>query len=348
MAGAAESIKKAIALRESLVASANDTLDDRLRLARCYSNLSDLLSEPESMEYARKALEIHEALRAADPSNNKIMNEAGAGYHIMGQRFADAGDLAGALENWREMQEIYKALSESDPSNSMYRKSYALSCKRVGAVQIRTGELAAAEENYRRAIEMEEPLIAADPNNAANRFDFSYTLSDLGLILRQTKDYAGALQYYRRALAIREELSSADPKNVRARLALAITYYRIGYILKETGDYGSAVEPFRKSLQVREALLAADPTNNQYKKDVVDTHCWLASVHLAAASSANTRADDRAARWAEARAGYQRALDLWNVFIKQGVEPTNVDCPPEELNRQIANCEAGLRKSARQ
>ncbi len=277
-AGAAESFKKAAALRESLVASGGATVDDRLGLARTYAGLSDVLGDPANMEYARKAQEIHEALLAADPSNHKLRGAAGVSYYTVGQLLASARDLAGALENFRKALDIYKALSESDPTNQLHRRNYALSCKSVGGTLILTGDLAAGEENYRRALELEEALIAADPNNAASRLDLSFTLSDLGWILRLTKDYAGALQNYHRALAIREELSAADPKDVRVRLALSTTYSKIGLILKDTEDFAGAMEQYRKALEIRETMSAADPSNNEYKQKVADSHCWIAGV----------------------------------------------------------------------
>lgn len=338
-AAALVSFKKAVAIRESLVASVAASIGDQLGLARSYSDLSRIVGAPENTEYANKALKIHETLLAAHPENEKVRSEAGISYHNAGLRLSGAGDFAGALENYRKTQAIYKALWEGEPTNPGYRRDFAHGCKRVGAVLIRTGDLNAAAENYRRALELEDASIAADPNNASIRLDLSFTLSDLGFILRKQKDYAGALQNTQRSLAIREELSAADPKDIRARVALATSHGKIATILEETEDYAGALDHYQKGLEIKEALAAANPADTSLKADVAECLLWIGGAHEGAASKPTAGASERRRHWQEARSAYQRALDISSGMVSKGLK-VSAECQPDNLAKHIAKCEA--------
>jgi eukaryotic-like serine/threonine-protein kinase len=340
-AGAAESLRKAIAIRESLVASRAADVEDRVSLSESYSRLSSVLSGPESLESALKGQAILESLLAADPNNERLLMAAGSSYQSVGQYLSGSGDYAGAIANYRKMQTIYQTLAESSTANVTNRHDLALACKKVGAVLIVTGDLAAATENYNRALEIERALIASHPDNATMRLDMSYTLSDLALIHRKSKDYPGALKFGRESMAIREELCAADPKDQRSRSALAAIYTRVGNILLESEDFEGAFQYLKKSLEIKEASISESSPAD--KASISEDYCSIGETHAAAAVSPKLPPSERRRHWQDARSAFQRALDMNRDLFKQGVH-ISADCTPDQLTRQIARCEAELRK----
>src|SRR6185295_15787366 len=194
--------------------------------------------------------------------------------------------------------------------------------------------------NYDRSLQIERTLIAANPDNASMRLDISYTLSDLALIHRKSKDYPGALRFGLESMAIREELCAADPKDKRARNALAAIYSRVGNILSWSEDYEAAVRYIKKALEIREAR-AGEMQVDKYS--ISEDYCSIGQTHAAAAASAKVRATERRLHWQEARSAFQRALEMNDDSVKQGLS-NSAECTPDQLTRQISRCEAELRK----
>lgn len=346
-AGATVSLKKAIAILESLVTTTAGTVEDRRQLADLYSRVSTVLdvNSPEKIEYARKGLQTLDQLLAADPANEKLQLSAGVSYNFIGQQLAANRDFDGALENYRKMQAIDQGLVTSDPTNKTYQHDLALASKKIGAVLlISTGDLAAAAESYGRALEIERALVASDANNASGRLDLSYTLSDLALLLRRTKDFDGALRFAREAMAIREELAAADPKDVRARNSLASICSRIGNILEEMQDFDGALQYFRRSLEILEKTSPAeDAADARVKSDVAESLFSIGTALEEIASKATTPAGERRRHWQEARSAYQRALEISSGLASKGLK-FNPDCQPDNLAKRIAKCETELQK----
>ena len=340
-AGAAGSLRKAIAIRESLNSSRAATVEDRVALAESYNRLSSVLAGPERLESALKGQANLESLLAADPNNERLLMSAGSSYQSVGQYFSGSGDLAGALANYRKMQSIFQTLAESGTANASNKHDLALACKKVGAVLIATGDLAAAAENYNRALEIEGALIASHPDNASMRLDISYTLSDLALIHRKSKDYPGALKFGRESMAIREELCAADPKDQRARTALAAIYSRVGNIMFEAEDFEGALKHLRRSLEIKEATISE--SSPAEKASIEDDYCSIGLTHAAAAASTRTGASERRRHWQDARSAFQRALDMNSDLEKHGVH-VSAECTTDQLTQRIARCEAELRK----
>lgn len=341
-AGAAESFRKAIAIRESLVASRAGTDEDRAKLAETYTRLCSVIpTGPEGLDYALKGRAILDALLAADPSNENLLTLAGISYGVLGQYSASSSDLAGALASYRKMQTVYQTLTESVTAPSSSRHDLAYACKKVGAVLIATGDLGAAGENYARALEIERGLVASDPNNATVRLDMSYTLSDLALIHRKSKDYPGALKFGRESMAIREELCAADPKDKRAQNALAAIYVRVGNILSWSEDYENALRYIKKGLEIRES----SPSENVQRDrlNILEDYCSFGQTHAAAAESPKVQTSERRHHWQDARSAFQRALGMNTELLKQGLH-SSADCPSDQLIQRIAHCDAELAK----
>lgn len=346
-AGALDSYRKALALRQSLGATGQATVEDRRLLAATYSKLSALGSDSAArMDYARKALEIRESLSAAEPQNALLRSSLAISYHDMGLALSASGNVTDALESYRKMKGIYEALSAADAGNTRWRRNLALACKRVAALLEITGDLSGSIIDYRRAVEIDEASATADPANAQARLDLSFSLSGVGSILLKTNDAAGALEKYQRALVIRQALAAADPRDARTRDALAGTYRRLGAVAERTGDTSAAIENYRKALAIAEDLSTADPLNAEHNVMLADASCNIANLYLAIGSDAKTPATRSPENLREARSWYQRGLKVLLELKERGIEPgVLTEYTPDQVSKQVERCDALLSRS---
>jgi tetratricopeptide (TPR) repeat protein len=112
-------------------------------------------------------------------------------------------------------------------------------------------------------------------------------------------------------------------------------------IMFDSEDFEGALNHFRRSLQIKEAKISESSPAD--KASILDDYCSIGQTHAAAAPSARMGAGDRRRHWQDARSAFQRALDMNSDLEKQGVH-VGGQCGPDELTRQIARCEAELRK----
>jgi eukaryotic-like serine/threonine-protein kinase len=125
-AGALESHRKALAIREALAAKAPTNVEVRRDLAHSYVLVGDALAatgdQSGALESYRKSLAARELLTAADSANTQRRYEVAVSHQKIGDtlgnpRFPNLGDTAEALESYRKMLAIFEALLTSNSTN---------------------------------------------------------------------------------------------------------------------------------------------------------------------------------------------------------------------------------------
>ncbi len=101
-----------------------------------------------------------------------------------------------------------------------------------------------------------------------------------------------------------------------------------------------ALESYRKALTYYEALKAANPRVGADS----ELYANLGKVHTMLASDAKIPPAERIGHWREARGWYQRSLDAWLDRRHRGMINKDNANKPEEVAREIAKCDAALRK----
>ncbi|MGH9721866.1 MAG: protein kinase domain-containing protein, partial [Bryobacteraceae bacterium] len=208
---AAESYRKAIALREALAAADSENPRWREALAWTYGRHAAVLrvmgDSRGSLEFERKALAIREALLAAAPSAERELAVA-ANYTTLGANLSQIGDWQGVLETRKQALELYRKIVARDPTNRSNRRGLALAESRLGGILLHNGEVPAATRHYREALRMEMALASENPTDPQIRMSLASAHVSLGGALHQSSDYAGALTNYRIALGIQEEIAA--------------------------------------------------------------------------------------------------------------------------------------------
>jgi hypothetical protein len=76
------------------------------------------------------------------------------------QHFPNAGDLTGALQQYRLSQEILQARAAADATNLITRRCLGLIYERLGTILKMQGELGAALDSYRTSLALREAFVA--------------------------------------------------------------------------------------------------------------------------------------------------------------------------------------------
>jgi tetratricopeptide (TPR) repeat protein len=279
-AGALRHYQQALRLAEAFVAAHPTQVQARHTLAVIYQKLSDLQAwtgdVPGAVATGHKSLTLFAALAEADPlqvaaQQTLVRSHLKLGDVLGNPLFPNAGDLAGALQQYHCALELCQALAAADATNLTTRRSLGLVYERLGTIVKAQGELPTALHHFRTSLALRTAFAADYPAHADGRRDLGVGYEKIGDTLLLLGDLPGALAHYRQSLPIFDALAAADPHNAQARHSLAISYEKLVEVLTQTGDAPGALSLARQSLALREALATADPLNVRFRTALAQT-----------------------------------------------------------------------------
>jgi eukaryotic-like serine/threonine-protein kinase len=285
-AGATESYRKAIILREQLPPSPENLLD----LSRSYFRFSGVLriagDYQGGIDYDLKALAIREKLFKSDPGNLALLRLLAASHTSLGGSYYHVGNNEAVLTHRSKAHELAgQLLNSPEPTAADYRL-YMLAGVRMGSALVRAGQLAAALRHYEQSLAASEAGLKRFPGSPPIRLTRATTLQARGSIWLEQRWFNEALADYRAARDLYETLHNADPKDARTSFMLANAHYRIGIALTAAGRPAAAIPEIQTSLTMREELAARDPANAGARAEV--------AMSLAAMADANAGLGQRA------------------------------------------------------
>jgi non-specific serine/threonine protein kinase/serine/threonine-protein kinase len=264
-AGAIESYRKSLAIREKLAGDNPSSVEDRRNLAFIYGRLGDVVwgkgDTETALEVYSKAIAIGEQMQANSQLDFQSSRLLWSNYRDYAYALAQSGNLASALESLKKGRDIVEKLAAENPNDSQVQRNMSDFYSVFGDALGETGDLAGALDSYRNALATDEKLIAADPHNTGLRSSAGRDHLDIGKVLRLTGDISGSLENYRKSLLIFEEVSAADPADVKARRNLGVVYLQMWETLAKIGDYNEALKIARKSVTIFEGLIDEDLSN---------------------------------------------------------------------------------------
>jgi eukaryotic-like serine/threonine-protein kinase len=349
--------RQAVALSEALASTHPDNAPYRSLLADNYLHLGEAIYQGqrgatiadhrEAITLFRKALAIHEALSAAEPTNADYRYATGVDYEYIGIAFNKLGDMTGdrenyraALNNHRKEFRINEALAASDPTNGAYRRILADVYGELGNSQLKLHELAEALENFRHKLAIFESIRTSDPTNVEARRDVASSYHESGQALAQIGDYTAGLIAERKAVAIFQELSETEPANTETRMNLLLGLEAVSEMLGRTGEVDGALENYQKALAVLEAWLRDSPENVPILRLLAIEEANIARSHKQMAGSPKSPTNEPLAHWREAQKWYQRSLATWQQARHHGNLTRADETKVAELTGDLAKCAA--------
>jgi serine/threonine protein kinase/tetratricopeptide (TPR) repeat protein len=292
--GAIESGKKALRIRESLLASDPRDTGVQRELAWSYFKVGTLLWETGDMsgasDYLGKAVRLREDLAKAEPSDLERQYELAASYDRVGMLLLDQGDAAGALTYHRRGQAIDTSLPAAEQAKESTRRSISIEYEHIGSALEDLNDLPGALENNSRALSIRAGLAKDFPLNADYKRTLLVSYYNQAEILNLMGRTHAALDNYRENVAIGEKLLRADPSNEQSRGDLAYGLVRVGDMLFKLARYPEALANYKRSQDLRSADVKADPTNLWKRSSLIEAKAKICKTLAAAHRGAEAQA----------------------------------------------------------
>jgi non-specific serine/threonine protein kinase/serine/threonine-protein kinase len=288
--GALESMRKALVIRQRLVALQPRNQELQNELAYCYEGLASLhtlAGPPEKVvEYADKAISTLEASAASDPANEKLLYYLCSAYIYKAKALgnpatANLGDIKGALEFSSKGQAIIEKLAADHPTNLDYQRGIGTTYNLAGFLKSAAGDEKGALEFFLKATSIDQRLVELDPNNTVFMNELAVNVGKVGSSMMKLGDTKGALEKFKQALAIYESLIAADPNDAAMRRNAGVGYRNVG-AATGIGDRAEALKNFNKALEIFAGLVAKDATNGDFRQQWAYTFLALSQFQVKA------------------------------------------------------------------
>lgn len=274
--GARESYRKALRVRETLLAANPTDASSRSDLADSYREFGRLLwtagDTAGGLENASNEVVMREALAAANPADLQARYDLGVSHADVGEILLEQGLSTAATESLGKALAIFEALLATEPLSEKYANATAFVYQKSSEVMLWQGDAASALRTVRKAMALDARLSDAYPMNAHYREELAIDYEKVGDTLQNLGDVNGALESYRKELLIFEKQSAADPANAQFRGDLSSAYMQIGIELSILGHTADALDNDRKALVIREALATADSIDLWKRWDLITAY----------------------------------------------------------------------------
>jgi tetratricopeptide (TPR) repeat protein len=269
-AGAMESYRKELALREALAKAAARDAEIGVELSGCYLRIGQLQNLAGDLNGAAaiegSAVRLLEKLAAAQPASYAVRDVLANAYadlaNVTGNNeFQNLGNAKGAMELFQKARAIREKLVLENPAKRDQRLFLCENYLLIGNMEQALDHKEASVAAFRQAIAVEEQLIREDPVNVLYRRDTAVTYRALALVLIRTKDLKEAKKCGDRSAQLFEQLAKDDPADVEAQIALADSYYSQGYLLDRTNDQQSPLPHYQAAIGVYNSVTGKHPGN---------------------------------------------------------------------------------------
>lgn len=284
-AGALESFRKSLTIRQALAAQRPTDAIAQRELAESYARVGVLAPAQEGLEMYRQALAILEPLAANDPANAPLRRELAMTYEniaqLLGNPFdVNVGDTTGALQYYRKALAIREELFARDPRMEGLRSELFDSYHYVAVMLFEEGLFDEALQYQRTAQPVLEEVIANDPTNAEARRNLAVGEGSVCKTLEAMGRFAEALESCDKAFKPSQLLSAADPQNAFVLRQNVSGYNQVGALLAKTGNIAKALDYHRRAIDVSLKLLALDPTYADTRMRLANSYEGLGNALL--------------------------------------------------------------------
>ena len=344
---AGESYRKALAIREALVAAAPDNVDFRRKLSTSYTKLGNILwietDLSGSLEFYGKALGINKQLASEFPDDTEIRFDLAVSYTDFGYMLGANGRGDEAMENGRKAVALMEELAGANPNNNKIQQGLAVSYGKLAEI------ITSLTENhseallfYRKSQKISDKLFIADPLNTKLRRNQAIDYFNVALVSGKLGDTKTALDGSRKSLAIFAEMSSADPLNEDLRQLVAAVRTFVCQMMIKTGNAAEAIELLNQTLRTLEKSFAASPTDELAHYRIATVQEGLGQGHAGLAADGKTSAQKRLANWREARSWFQKSLEIYRVFRDAGKLTGEEAAKVSVVTEEIIKCDAAI------
>jgi serine/threonine protein kinase/tetratricopeptide (TPR) repeat protein len=347
-AGALQSRRKALAIRESLAAAKPNDSKIQVELTDEYIGLADAIESTGDFSGALDVLHKIPPLlekATAQTSDPRLLDRQAGSYYYIGRLLNETGDPAGALESYRRAAAIQESAKPTDPREvTLLRTHVAGDYAGMAESMMLTNHFSEAIKVQEKAVQILDELSRSNPNSASLRQFLGNSYDLLGTIWEKQGEHSKALESRRRAHEIFKEMMTSDTKNALARTNFAFSGESLGESLVATGDVPEALQHIREALAVFQSTAASGSKDRYVSSGLADCYFALGLAYSALAVNSRGSVASPAKRWQEARAWYQKSLDIWTEKHTRGSLDGSERETAQRVSQGIAKCDAALAK----
>ena len=352
-AGAIQSYRKALRIRLSLAGDHPGAFPDQAALVATYMNLGLALEvnfdTAAAMDAYRKAYAIATPW-AVDRKDDPQAQETLAGVCFsLAIALADQGDIAGSLNYYRESAAIREAIRGGSQAfrDQVQTRLAGVYGYMAGDLSLQ-GDLASAIALQNKAHAILAAQVAADPQDSQLReflLESEYWVANYA---EQKGDYRQAISNYREAFAGYQNLSKADPRDALAMRYLGLCEMGMGTSLSSLGNVDQGIQHGRQAVEIFAVLASAGRGGAPISVlALAHSQSALANDFKRLATRPAAPESEATANWRTARYWFQQSLDQLQTLKQRNLLAPYDLSEPDRVARELANCDANLKKFSR-
>jgi tetratricopeptide (TPR) repeat protein len=288
-----DSRRRAMVIREALLASDSKNDDYRNQLSDSYEQISDAMkiagNMGQQLEFAKRAVQVIETApvnQLRPPDIQTLVYE----YLTLGLAQEEIGDYASAIQSERKAVEMQNMIVTKNVGDKEALRVLGITYGFLSHVLEDNGEHALALDFSDKNNDLARVMLASDTSNIRYRRDVAIGLQRDGRLKAAMGDLSFALQSLNLALLRMQELSSDDPQDKGHRLWLSVNYLLLGNVLDESKKDKEALDNYTKAIGIAEPLAADDSKWREAQKYLTQMYIRLGS--LLSRAGQTSRAND--------------------------------------------------------
>jgi non-specific serine/threonine protein kinase/serine/threonine-protein kinase len=274
-------VEKAVRYLDMLSQEAKDDVVLQRDMGNAFQKLGDIQGNPvlsnlgltaEARESYGKAIDIRQALVAAEPGNIQDRLALAASYAGLADfLISTSGDLDSSLQYANRALAIVEPLQQGDPRNPQFAQELIGVYQTLSSIyggsgsSANLGDVDAAVVNSRKAIVISDRVFQIRSDwQVGQRAELSIGLGDK---LVKQGNRIEAVDEYRDGLELLRHASLGSSNAEFARLS-ALIFERLGNVQAMDGDFASATKSYGQSHVIYERTSAKNPEDVQAKFDL--------------------------------------------------------------------------------
>ncbi|HEV2294793.1 MAG TPA: tetratricopeptide repeat protein, partial [Tepidisphaeraceae bacterium] len=324
-AEAEQASRKALELKEALVAAFPTNHEYRFHLAHTHHGLGVILEqagrrEP-AVEHVRKSAELLEGVadvvaETSDPLTMQpswLPQEVGKTFWTVVDRFVQLREYPHAESAAQRAIRIFQQLAHARPNEPYFRQELAVSYRKLGEVFHARGEVREAQRQFEISKGIYQELIAQLPQSYWYRHELAYTVWSVGNMLARHEYAQEAVRELRLAVDVHKKAADDFPKERGLRERQMEVTAQLAMLLVQNGSYDQAVS------------LVVDPNFKPVAWGATTAAAAVMASAIDAARGDQTLDDERC----------DALITAWGPHVERLVDLAVGQCPttsPNDLN----------------
>lgn len=261
----------------------------------------------EAQKIYEKSLEIDRRLVQLT-TDMRYQRSVAMDYGSIASVYNDMGDYPHAVENNLKDLALYQQMEGADPRNALLRRGLAIAYMNTADACSRAGRMAMALDYSNRGLEIMRPQVADGPKGGYEQVVYAAMLLIRGTILTEAKQPEAARPVLEETRTIYEALAKSGSMS---RVNAAAAGAKLAEAFAAGGHLREAESEFQRALHILEPLVSGADSDLDALYAAAEAYSGLGELSARTARQSGLTAQQRKARWTEARDWYAKSQGTW-------------------------------------